>query len=155
MAAEEKGNKMSTSNLKVGGVVFLISNLRSCGSQKKQLALVILHESEMSNMSSKNKELWIGGAHVKQPDRNGVLGDVDEAVVNVIALAVNKADFRRQIKKEVEELGLILIRVKEAEPLKLHLLKYSIHEDLSKLAEEVRHTGHLAFDVFCTFDHGT
>lgn len=109
----------------------------------------------MGTMSPKQKELWIGGAHVKQPERNGVLGDADEAVANVIALAVNKSDFRRQINKEVESLGLILVRLKEAEPLKLHLLKYSIHEDLSKLAEEVKHTGRLAFDVFYAFDLGT
>jgi hypothetical protein len=35
------------------------------------------------------------------------------------------------------------------------LSNYSIDEDLSKLAEEAKRTGHLAFDVSHTFDHGT
>jgi hypothetical protein len=106
-------------------------------------------------MSNKKKELWIGSAHVKQPRRNGVLGNADEAFVNVITFVADTSDFRRQVKKAVESLGLKMLRLKDVETLKRRLSKHSIHEDLSKLAQEVERTGQVAFDVFCTFDHDT
>jgi hypothetical protein len=106
-------------------------------------------------MSRKKRELWIGSAHVKQPHRNGTLGDADEAYVNVIALAADRSGFRRQVKKEVESLGLMLLRLKDGETLERRLSRHSIHQDLSRLSQEVQRTGQVAFDVFCTFDHGT
>ncbi|SRR6266436_3989992 len=106
-------------------------------------------------MSSKKKQLWIGSAHVKQPYRNGALGNADEAFVNVIGFVVDKSDFRRQVKKEVESLELILLQLKDIETLEHRLSKHSIHEDLSKLAQKVERTGQVAFDVFVTFDHDT
>ena len=106
-------------------------------------------------MSLKKKQLWIGYAHVKEPDRHVMLGDDDEAFVNVIALAVNKSDFRGQVKKAVESLDLVLLQLKKAETLELRLSKHSIHKDLSKLAKRVERSGDPAFDVFATFKHGT
>ncbi|SRR6266568_4488245 len=106
-------------------------------------------------MSRKKEQLWIGTAHVEQSHRDGVLGDADEAFVNVIALATDKADFRRQVKRGVESLELALRQLNDAEPLEHRLSKHSIVEDLSKLARRVQRTGKIAFDVFCTFDHGS
>ncbi|HKO62975.1 MAG TPA: hypothetical protein VJV03_17580 [Pyrinomonadaceae bacterium] len=103
----------------------------------------------------KRKEVWIGTAHVKQPDGKGVLGKIDEAIVNVLAVAADRSDFRRQVKKEVEALGTNLIRLKDVNSLKLRLTKHSIHEDVAKLAEEVKLTGQVAFDVFYTFKTDT
>jgi hypothetical protein len=109
----------------------------------------------MLNKTHSNKELWIGGARVMQPKRNGILGDADGAYVNVIALASGKSDFRSQVKRSLEELGLILKRLKDAELLAERLKKHTLHKGLHVLAEEVRCTGSIRFDVFCTFDDNT
>jgi hypothetical protein len=102
-----------------------------------------------------DKALWIGAARVVQEIRNGTLGDADGAYVNVIALAAGKSDFRSQIKKALEELGLTLVKLTGAELLGERLKRHTIHRDLHVLAKEVKRTGSLKFDVFATFDAGT
>ena len=111
-------------------------------------------EKRLSKTSS-DKQLWIGGARVMQPKRNGALGDADGAYVNVIALAAGKSDFRSQIKKALGELNLTLVRLADAELLAERLKKHTIHKDLHALAKEVRRTGSIRFDVFHTFDDNT
>ena len=90
-----------------------------------------------------------------QPKRDGTLGDADGAYVNVIALACGKSDFRSQIKKALKELNLSLKRLTDAESLAERLTKHTIHEDLHLIAEDVRRTGSVRFDVFHTFDANT
>ena len=106
-------------------------------------------------MSSNNKELWIALAHVEQLARGGTLGDSDRAYVNVMGSAISRADFRRQIKKAVESLELVLLRVENPEPLEMRLSKHSIHRDLSKLAKKLQKTGELGFGVFHAYDLNT
>jgi len=98
------------------------------------------------------KELWIGLAKVEQASRNGVLGDADRAYTSVIAITHGRLAFRASVKRALEELGLGLIRLEKAEPLKARLSKYSIHKKLAKLAKEVTRTGHTAFGTFHAFD---
>lgn len=93
------------------------------------------------NQKYKQTDLWIGIAKVKQNARNGVLGNVDQAYTNVIGLAKNKPDFRSQVKQSVEALKLQLLRLEEAEPLKIHLTKFTMHEELSALVKEVEEKG--------------
>jgi hypothetical protein len=107
---------------------------------------------ERKDLLSKRKELWIGLAHVRQFDRGGILGDADQAYVNVIAIALNKSDFRTQLKKALDEIDLGLIKLEDAETMEVRLSKNSIHEDLHKLAEEAERTGVIRFDIFQTFD---
>ena len=102
--------------------------------------------------TDRDKELWIGLAHIKQTQRNGTLDDADEAFVNVIGLALGKADFRSQIKEALDPLNLILVRLKDVELMAERLKKHTIHEDLHAIAEEVQSSGTLGFDVFATFD---
>lgn len=99
-----------------------------------------------------SKEVWIGQALVKQPKRNGALGDADRAYVNVLALARNGSDLRAQVREALNELGLTLIKVEDAETMKARLSKHSVHKDLHNLAGEVELTGSPQFDVFQTFD---
>ena len=105
----------------------------------------------MSNQNE-HKEVWIGLAKVKQSDRNGVLGDADQAYTNVLALAKSKVGFRSQVKQAIEELELQLLRLEEAEPLRLCLLKKSPHKDILALADNVKKDKKVVFDVFATFD---
>ena len=109
----------------------------------------------MSTMSTRSnttsgtkKELWIGEAHVKQPNRDGVLGDADQAYVNAIALAVDRSDLRSQIKQALKELDLELIRLQDAEPLAVRRSKYSIDPSLVGIAKDVKQTGSPRFSTF-------
>lgn len=99
-----------------------------------------------------DKELWIGLAEVEQRSRNGVLGDVRGAFTNAVAMANGKANFRAAVKRGLDDLGLRLIHLKEAETLKTRLSKHSISEDLERTAEEVKSTGEVGFGTFHTFD---
>ena len=65
-----------------------------------------------------DKELWIGLAEVEQTSRNGGLGDVRGAFTNAVAMANGKANFRAAVKRVLDDLGLRLIHLKEAETLK-------------------------------------
>ena len=105
-------------------------------------------------MSKQNEkeEIWIGLAKVKQSDRNGVLGDADQAYTNVLALAQSKVNFRFQVKQAIEELELLLLRLEETEPLRIRLLRTTPHKDILALADDVKKDKKLAFDVFATFD---
>ena len=104
------------------------------------------------NNSHEQKELWIGLARVKQNDRNGVLGDADQAYTNVIGLAKNKIDFRSQVKQAVEALELELLRLEGAELLKSRVTESKVHKDLVTLAKKVEKNGKVGFDVFAAFD---
>lgn len=105
----------------------------------------------MNNQHEK-KDLWVGTAKVRQNNRNGVLGDADQAYTNVIALAKNRTDFRLQVKRAVAQLDLQLTRLEEAELWHIHLKRFVPHKDLLALAEEVKKDGQIAFDVFQAFD---
>ncbi len=100
----------------------------------------------------KKEDLWIGLVHVKQPNRNGVLGNADQAYANVVALAVDKRDLRMQIRKALDELGLNLIKLEDAEPMAMRLTKHSVHKKLHGLADEVKRDRSVRFDVFQTFE---
>ena len=99
-----------------------------------------------------DKELWIGLAEVEQTSRHGVLGDVRGGFTNAIAMANGKVDFRAAVKRGLDDLGLRLIHLKEAETLKTRLSKHSISEDLERTADEVKSTGEVGFGTFHTFD---
>jgi hypothetical protein len=105
------------------------------------------------NSQNQEKEVWIGLARVKQPDRNGVLGDADQAYTNVLALAKNRFDFRSQVKQAIEELELKLLKLEESEPLRLHLLQTTPHKDILALANNVKRDETVAFDAFHSFDY--
>lgn len=98
------------------------------------------------------KEVWIGLAHVSQQGRRGALGEADQAYVNTLALAASRSAFRSQIKKALEDLDLALIRLEDAEPLKIRLSKYRLDEGLLKLADEVRSAGLPRFGTLHSFD---
>lgn len=98
------------------------------------------------------KKFWIGFVRVKQNNRNGVLGDADQAFTNVIGLAKNKADFRLQVKRVLETLELQLLRLEDVELLEQRLSKHSVHKDILALVDDVKKDGQIAFDVFATFD---
>lgn len=108
--------------------------------------------SVRNNEIASSKEVWIGLALVKQPKRNGALGDADRAYVNVLALAINGSDFRAQVREALKELRLTLIKLEDAETMKSRLSKHSVHRDLRNLAEEVELRGSPQFDIFQSFD---
>jgi len=98
-----------------------------------------------------SKALWIGLAQVEPTSAKGVLGDVRGAFTNAIAMANGRSNFRVSVKQALEDRGLLLVRLKEAETLKSRLSKHSISEDLATATEEVKSSGGVGFGTFHTF----
>ena len=78
--------------------------------------------------------------------------NIKAPVTNAVAIADGKANFRAAVKRGLDDLGLRLIHLKEAETLKTRLSKHSISEDLERTADEVKNTGEVGFGTFHTFD---
>ena len=75
-------------------------------------------------------QLWIGLAKVEPTKRKDVLGDAAGAYTNAIAKADTRTAFRRKVVQSLNQLGLKLIRLEDAEMLKERLEKYSIAPEL-------------------------
>jgi hypothetical protein len=105
----------------------------------------------MTNELNQN-EPWIALIKVKQSDRSGPLGDADQGYTNVVALAKNKNRFRKLVSTSLDEIGLELLRMESAEPLGLRMSRYSVDEEILKLASELNSENWIAFDVFATYD---
>src|SRR5947207_1526303 len=100
----------------------------------------------------RQRELWIGLAKVKQSSPNGVLGDADGAYTNAIGIAEGRAGFRSKVREALAELGLRLLRLEDAETLKVRSSKYSVDPELTQVAEEAKKTGGVGFGTFHAFD---
>jgi len=98
------------------------------------------------------QEVWIGLVQVSQRDRTGPLGDADQAFTNALALARSRTGFRSEVRKALEGLGLELLRLEEAEPMKTRMAKYKLGPELRRLAAEVKANGSPKFDTFHSFD---
>ena len=78
------------------------------------------------------------------------------AYVNAIALAHDDFDFCSQIKLALKALDLEMVSLEDVETMVTRLSKYSIDEELRRIAAEVKRTGSPAFDTFHTFpEEGT
>jgi hypothetical protein len=94
------------------------------------------------------KKLWIGLANVEQKNRQGVLGDADQAYTNAIGKAVSKADFRNRVKQELARLGLDLLRLQEAELLADRFAKFDIASKLRQVAQKAAKSDRVVFGTF-------
>ena len=98
--------------------------------------------------SASSTELWIGLAKVRQRGRSGVLGNADGAYANVMALAANKAGFRKQVKDAVEALELELLRLERTGEFS----NAEVDMDLIRLSSQVERDGVVAFGTFHSYD---
>ena len=96
-------------------------------------------------------ELWIGLVKVGQKSDPGILGASEGAYTNAIALAVSRGSFRFKVKCAVAKLGLSVRRLESAETLNARLAKYSLDEELTKVADEARKSGRVGFGTFHAF----
>lgn len=97
--------------------------------------------------------VWIGLVKTSQSDRNGPLGEADQAYVNVVGLAEDKHSFRSLAKAALADLDLKLLRLENAEILEERMAHgWVVHKRILRLAENLTETVPVAFDVFATFD---
>ena len=81
---------------------------------------------------------WIALAEVK--DKNSVeevLGDNVIGFVNILILAIDEAEARSLILKEVNELNLELLNLESLEVLSERLSKTDVDEEILSLANEI------------------
>ena len=90
-------------------------------------------------------------ANVEQ--RAGVffLGQPKGAYVNVVAPAIDGADFMRQIKRALDESGLVLLEIEDLEPLDKKLSRETATEQVSRLMKSAHKTGGVAFGTFYAY----
>jgi len=96
--------------------------------------------------------LWKGLVGAIQ--RPGVLflGQAQGGYVNVVASATDFCEFERKVKDALDELGLDLIEIDEAEVLPLTLSKARVSQEIRTMAKAVRKIDSVAFGTFFVFD---
>lgn len=97
------------------------------------------------------KTTWIGLIEVVPREGSDFLGSAEGAFVNVVALASNASDYRESVERAVNELGLDLVDVEDAEPLSNRLKKWTVDEEIRDMAETVKRLGSVAFGTFDTY----
>ena len=106
-------------------------------------------------MSTKNKyflEVWIGLAKVKANRENTYL-NAAHGYVNVLGLSNNKHDFRRNVSFALQNNGLMLIRLQDAEPFDKRIREYNINKSLREIAKSIiKKTIIIEFGTFHTYD---
>jgi hypothetical protein len=97
----------------------------------------------MSPINRKN--IWIGLAEICSLNKRGQqnLDGFTKGFVNVIALAINRYNFRNLIKSQLQKMGLTLKRLEEAELFNLRL---------KKLAESINENNPIGFGDFYVFE---
>ena len=96
--------------------------------------------------------LW--KALVGTVQRPGVsfLGEAKGAYVNVVASAADLPELEQKVKLALDELGLDLLEMDDAEILPLTLSKAHVSEEILTMAKTVRRLGSVAFGTFYVFD---
>jgi hypothetical protein len=91
-------------------------------------------------------------ANVEQPPDVSFLGQAKGAYVNVVAPAIDAADFMQQVKRALGESGLVLLEIEDVEPLDKKLSRETASEEVSRLMKGARQTGGVAFGAFYAYD---
>jgi len=99
-------------------------------------------------------ELSIWKALVGVTQREGIsfLGTAQGGYVNVVAAAANLSEFTQKVKAALDELGLELIDLDEAEMLPVTLSKANVSDEIRTMANTVRKNDSIAFGTFYVFD---
>lgn len=103
------------------------------------------------NSYSRLGEVWIGLADVRQRAGAGVLLDRNQAIVNVLAIAIDEHQFSQIVRATLDGRGFDLIQLEDPEPLAQRAEQFIVAEELLRLAEEVRRTGLPQFGTFHTW----
>lgn len=80
------------------------------------------------------------------------LGDAKGAYVNVVASAEDLLELEQKVKLALDELGLDLIEMDDAEVLPLTLSKARVSKEILTMAKTVRKLDSVAFGTFYVFD---
>jgi len=80
------------------------------------------------------------------------LGEAKGAYVNVVVSAADISELEQKVKLALDELGLDLIEMDEAEVLPLALSKARVSEEVLTMAKTVRKLDSVAFGTFYVFD---
>ncbi|HEY4323397.1 MAG TPA: hypothetical protein VGN20_05405 [Mucilaginibacter sp.] len=98
------------------------------------------------------KQIMIGLAKVITDEAYpNVLNGAEGAFVNVLCFASNKRDFRNQAKKEMKEIGVILVRIENIQTVSERLQSYEIDDSLLKLIPTITIENKIKVGVFHSY----
>ena len=106
-----------------------------------------------SEAMKQNKQLWIGLVGADQRPGVSFLGDAKGGYMNVVASAANAGEFEQKVKRALDELGLELIDMDDAEPLAKRLSRETATEEVSNMANTVRKLDSVAFGTFYRYEN--
>ena len=109
--------------------------------------------SEAMKPMNQDKQVWIGLVGADQREGVSFLGDAKGGYVNVVASAANAGEFERKVKRALDELGLELIDIDDAEPLAQRLSRETATEEVSNMAKTVRKLDSVAFGTFYRYEN--
>ena len=84
------------------------------------------------------KSIWIGMVQVLSVPGSEILKDVSGAYVNILTWASTPSEFREKAKELMDYLGLQLVGVEDAEPLRERETKGDLESDIAQVALEVK-----------------
>lgn len=96
--------------------------------------------------------LWKGLVGAVQRPGVSFLGDAKGGYVNVVASAADLSEFEEKVKLALDELGLDLSEIDDAEALPVCLSKAHVSEEVLTMAKTVREKDSVAFGTFYVFD---
>ena len=98
-----------------------------------------------------SNELWIGLVNVIPKQGNDDLGDSSGAYVNVISYASSSSQFCKLVKKELLELGFIVVEIEDIELFSDRIETYSVSDELFDLAREVESSKKIGLGTFHSY----
>jgi len=107
--------------------------------------------STRNNNRSRNRQKWIGLAHVKPQPGNDTLGNALGAFVPAVALAGSARDYAQQVTAALNSEGFDVPEIEDIETLAKRARKHSLPPDFLILVEGVTEENPLAFDTFQSY----
>jgi hypothetical protein len=98
------------------------------------------------------KRILIGLVHVKPVAGANPLKGAAGAFVNVLAMASDKRDYSRSVKRELASYELRLISIEGLEPLAKRMQRKRMRRKIVELSESLTPKRPVALDVFCCYE---
>lgn len=96
-------------------------------------------------------ELWVALLEVRGASGQSAATVRNGAFVNVVARAVSRGDFMSTVGARARELGLDIMKIEDAEPLRTRRAAFVIPPELDRLVREAATTSNPVFGTFFTW----
>jgi hypothetical protein len=102
---------------------------------------------EVGNVSS---QVWIGLVQVTPHPGNDIFGDAPGGFANVLAEASSFAEYNAKVIAALDEEGLTVVEIEDAEPLPERQTRFQVPENILAIADEAAER--VVWDTFYVFE---